>query len=58
MDQKICPILYSSFLCFKGHTDEQNLSEITCLQDQCEWWDPEEKRCVIFAVIKAIAAKD
>jgi len=49
---KICPLLYSGWLSFKGLSEQRDSTEIECLNDQCGWWNFEDNCCSILKAIK------
>lgn len=57
METKICPLLYTGWLAYKGESEQRDASEIECLQDQCSWYDKEAKKCIVFSTLKAIKDK-
>jgi len=54
---KICPLLYTGWLSFKGLSEQRDSTEIECLGDQCGWWDPEAEECIIFSALKSFKDK-
>jgi len=44
---KICPLLYTGWLSFKGQTTQADFEEVKCLGDQCAWWNEEKEECKI-----------
>jgi len=53
---KSCPIFLLGFLMFRGHSTDQDISEIACWEN-CSWYDSENNCCIIYSALKAIKDK-